>query len=256
MRPPTFKCLFCLSSKAPFTHVEHPIPESLGNDDFSLPAGFVCDPCNQYFGSKIEGFVINAPPFGIERVRSNIKTKKGRNPKFEFLPHVGIYSTDFQDQVILFASADYWAFLSKSSRLLLPHSSFDDFLLVRFLLKVGLELLLTADTLDPYGPRFNKARSFSRSPATKSRWQIGYALYPRKEDLVISEREDEISPLITHQLYQYSIGEMATGEVIFSFMYHTHIFACNLSQPSLKEYVEGFNRLNDFKMRLTDIEAP
>jgi len=34
MRVPPYKCLFCLEQEVPFTRVEHPIPESLGNDDW------------------------------------------------------------------------------------------------------------------------------------------------------------------------------------------------------------------------------
>src|SRR5260370_33896829 len=82
MRVPPFRCLFCgVRERSRFTRVEHPIPESLGNDDLVLPVGFVCDSCNQYFGSKIESRVLSAPPFDIERTSQAIRTKKGRLPK-------------------------------------------------------------------------------------------------------------------------------------------------------------------------------
>jgi hypothetical protein len=46
-RTPPFECLFCRTrDRSGFTRVEHAIPESLGNDDFVIPAGFVCDVCN------------------------------------------------------------------------------------------------------------------------------------------------------------------------------------------------------------------
>lgn len=77
---PLNKCLFCLKSDVPFKKIEHIIPESLGNDDFTLEPGFVCDFCNQYFGSKVESYVLNIPPFNIERVATIVKTKKGNVP--------------------------------------------------------------------------------------------------------------------------------------------------------------------------------
>ncbi|MGF1939480.1 MAG: HNH endonuclease [Nostoc sp. ChiQUE02] len=250
MSSPPFKCLFCLSTKGPFQRVEHPIPESLGNDELTLPPGFVCDPCNQYFGAKVENFVINAPPFGVERVRCDVKTKKGKHPHFKALPHIELHTTPFKNQVVLLASPDYWSFLQNSSHLLLPYSLTDDCLLARFLLKIGLGLLLSSNDCDPYSSQFDTARKYARSPASKALWQIGYGTYPFSEELVISEHEDEISSILTEQLYQYEIGVMANKEVVFSFMYRTHYFACNLSQPSIEEYTSSFNLLNEMKLSI------
>jgi len=47
------KCIFCLSENSSFSKEEHIIPESLGGEEI-LPKGFVCDRCNQYFGTKVE----------------------------------------------------------------------------------------------------------------------------------------------------------------------------------------------------------
>lgn len=252
MKIPPFKCLFCLETTGPFVHVEHPIPESLGNDDLFIEPGFVCDTCNQYFGVKVENSVLSTPPFGIERVRADVKTKKGKHPLFLSPPHIQLYPTSFKDKVILVASPEYWNFLQKNSLLLLPHSEKNDVLIVRLLLKMGLELLLLDDQLDPYNSQFNSARKFARSPVIGSSWQMAYGIYPNQEDLVISQREDEISPLVTHQLYQYQIGIMQSGDVIFSFMYAVHIFVCNLMRPSIVEYTDGFNRLNSFALNIVD----
>jgi hypothetical protein len=252
MKTPPFKCLFCLSATALFTRVEHPIPESLGNDDLILEPGFVCDACNQYFGTKVESPVISAPPFGVERVRSDVKTKKGKHPVFKSPPHIDLYPTGFKDKVILAASPQYWKFMQKKRYLLLPNSPRNDVLIVRFLLKVGLELLLTADGLDPYSSQFDNARTFARSPFVGAMWKMAYGVYPRQDDLILSERTDEIGPVLTHQLYQWEMGVMGSGDVTLCFVYAAHVFACNLSRPSISEYVNGFNSLNDFKLEVIE----
>src|SRR5260370_11045731 len=83
VRMPPYQCLFCRQNDSfDFTRVEHPIPESLGNDNETLPAGFVCDTCNQYFGSKIEARMLAAPPFNIERTAQAIRTKKRKLPTY------------------------------------------------------------------------------------------------------------------------------------------------------------------------------
>lgn len=242
------KCLFCLSCDGPFTATEHPIPESLGNDDLTLDPGFVCDPCNQYFGSKVEGPAVNSPPFGIERVACDIKTKKGKHPKFERYPPVSLFPTSFLDRVIIVASKDYWSWIEKTACLVPPRAPRDDLQTSRLLIKMGLELLLLGDGPNPYESRFNASRSFARFALPGSAWQISCGLYPRKQDLLIAEREDEIGSIITHQIYQYSIGIMQSGDVIFCFVYRTHVFGVNLIQPSIQEYVEGFNPLNEFRL--------
>lgn len=259
MIEPSFKCLFCGSSSAAFSRVEHPIPESLGNDDLSLAPGFVCDSCNQYFGSKVEQRAVNAPPFGVERVGAVVKTKKGKLAKLERPPQPSLYSTGYKDRFIFFAATEdifgirpkYFSYDDQSKNFILsfPSDRDDDFYTLRLLLKMGLELLLVNTDIDPYDSVFDPARRYARFAPTGIEWEIGYALYPRRDDLNISERVDEFGPLVTHQLYEYSIGRLLSGDVGFCFIYRQHIFACNLSSPSLKEYISGFNSINEMKMR-------
>jgi HNH endonuclease len=81
---PPFKCLYCLKDKneVSFTKVEHTIPESLGNQSYVLPVGFVCDDCNNFF-STIENTVLSSPAFKVERTSAGILTKKQRYSKIE-----------------------------------------------------------------------------------------------------------------------------------------------------------------------------
>jgi hypothetical protein len=120
---------------------------------------------------------------------------------------------------------------------------------------MGLELLLWSDNTDPYTFGFDAARKFSRYAPKGVRWDLGYALYPDKEDLVIATRNDETGPLSTQTLYQYSIGQLLSGDMAICFMYRTHIFAVNLSHSSLIEYVAAFNRMNHFQMKRTIVRS-
>jgi HNH endonuclease len=140
MKKAPFKCLFCVASRGPFTRVEHPIPESLGNDDLVLPVGYVCDGCNQYFGSKLERAVLSSPPFNVERVAGAIKTKKGRLPK-HLESGLEIHSTGHWDQVVLAGNAEKVEDVLKKNVLWsYPPPKYAD-LLARFFLKIGLESL-------------------------------------------------------------------------------------------------------------------
>jgi hypothetical protein len=252
MRNPPFRCLFCQSTSAPFERVEHPIPESLGNDDLVLPGGFVCDPCNQYFGAKVERFALSSPPFGIERVAASIPSKRGKLPSFTEDPRISFYASGFLDTVLFAATPSYWLDPSGNplKRYVAPVETEDRLSILRLMLKMGLELLLTlAPELDPYSPQFDAARRFARFAKPGSSWDLGYALWPDRSSLHLSERTDEVGPLITHQLYEYSLGRLASQHIAFYFAYRTHLFSCNLSAPSLIEYQSGFNAQNHVQVQ-------
>lgn len=73
-------CLFCKNPSHESKSVEHVIPESLGNKEFILKRGIVCDKCNNYFANKIERHVLDIPFFKQYRHDLNIQNKKGRIP--------------------------------------------------------------------------------------------------------------------------------------------------------------------------------
>lgn len=251
----TCDCLFCRTTdQSAFTRVEHPIPESLGNDDLTLPLGVVCDRCNQYFGAKVESSVLARPPFGVERVGQAILTKKGKHPKYDE-KGLSLLSTGFWDQVLVIVPdiSDR----TKAERLLSSPGIFypeavapgHTELLVRFLLKVGLELASLADGVNPYDSGFDAARKCARFGDAARHWDFGYGLYPRRRDLKLSSRVDEFGPLETRQLYQYEMGIMPSGDLVFCFVFVTHVFACNLNRPFIAEYLLGFNSINDFTLK-------
>lgn len=74
------RCLFCKDSSDGSRSVEHVIPESLGNHTLLLPAGVVCDKCNNYFGRKVEAPFLKSPAIRLLRHNQVVQSKRGRVP--------------------------------------------------------------------------------------------------------------------------------------------------------------------------------
>lgn len=141
----------------PFTSVEHPIPESLGNDDWTLPRGFVCDRRNNYFGSKVENRVINEPPFGSMPTPNsyNCRVTSGI-PAYKAAPGLTLVSSRHADTTFVFAEGKYLDHYRRrltGRPFMFSSNGPNTFFLSRFLLKVGLEVLLTTEQ-DPYSASF------------------------------------------------------------------------------------------------------
>lgn len=256
-RPAPFLCVFCLRSDVPFDSVEHPIAESLGNDELIIPRGWVCDSCNSYFGgSTIESKVLAFPPFSVERVAYSVPTKKGRNPHYQG-SGFGLRSTGFTDRVSIVYEGDQRAVKALlRTRVLVPSIPHDyDNLMARFLLKIGLELLLL-EGVDVAHRQFDGARRCARYGHQAGRWDVGYGIYPSRSDFIVGQRWDAYGPMDTRQLYQYSMGVMASGDIMLCFIYGQHVLACNLSRPPATEYILGFNVHNPFTLRSRWSYAP
>jgi len=250
-RTPQFECLFCRAKdRSAFTRIEHAIPESLGNDDFVLPAGFVCDVCNQYFGSKIERRILEAPPFNIERTAYAVPTKKGKLARYIDDDFV-LASSGSANTLLVISKGDHeraWRAISRGWIVPKEPPGYD-VLLARFCLKVGLELLLGGEESDPYSGSYDAARRCARYGDRASEWDVGWGIYPRRTDLLVSTRVDEVGTLHTHQIYQYEMGIMPSGDVVLCFVFSQSIFACNLNRPPIMEYLLGFNTRNEFSLK-------
>jgi hypothetical protein len=247
-RPPN-DCLFCRRQNTSFQRVEHPIPESLGNDDFILPPGWVCDACNQYFGAKIEARVLSMPPFSIERAAFSVTTKKGRLPLHQD-DGFALAATGFTQMLAIVDQGNTVAARRvMETGVYIPDTPprYDDFM-IRFMLKVGLEVLL-AHQVDVYDGRYDLARRCARYGERVHEWDLAYGVYPRRKDLLLARRWDALGAISTHQIYQFDAGVMDSGDVMFNFIYATSMMAVNLSRPPATEYILGFNARNSFALR-------
>ncbi len=79
------RCIFCKCDSTTSRSVEHVIPESLGNTEHVLGAGVVCDRCNNYFASKVEGPLLCGPYFREQCSFAGILSKKGNLPRVKAL---------------------------------------------------------------------------------------------------------------------------------------------------------------------------
>lgn len=77
------RCIFCKKDSSLSRSVEHIVPESLGNTKNVLPAGVVCDRCNNYFAGKVEQPVLNSGAFKALRFHQAIPSKKNRIPPID-----------------------------------------------------------------------------------------------------------------------------------------------------------------------------
>jgi hypothetical protein len=89
----TAKCMYCLSTEGPFTSEEHIVAESMGNQDFVLPRGYVCDPCNNGVLSRLDDALRTSPLFVAQWASAVQFTKQGKLPEVR-LGEITIRRTD------------------------------------------------------------------------------------------------------------------------------------------------------------------
>jgi len=165
------KCIFCLSEFSSFSKEEHIIPESLGGDRI-LPKGFVCDQCNQYFGSNVEKNALALSPLAIARIFMSIKSKRKRHARLNGVrfekDYKGIkFEAEGSDEADIIVRVNQDAYNDlKANKIKTLYWSFEEGMssLVRLLIKMGLEIIATSKKLDVYDPVFDKARMAARNP--------------------------------------------------------------------------------------------
>ncbi len=75
-------CIYCKATQGDFDHVEHTIPESLGNEYGFLPRGYVCGDCMAALNS-IEDGINDMLPFSLALITTSIGNKKGKLPSLK-----------------------------------------------------------------------------------------------------------------------------------------------------------------------------
>jgi len=198
------RCIFCKLDSSGSRSREHILPESLGNREYTLPPGVVCDGCNNYFSRKLEGPVLASPTFRLLRADRQIANKKGRVPT---LP--GEQGTPLPDYRLM----------------------------GRFLGKIGLEVLASR-LLEVPGwneevvekAELDPLRDYVRSNVGVDDWPFAFrTLYPVnavfEEDGIWFEVLHEYQLLYTENHALYAIVAILGVE-----------FAINLGWPSLGEY--------------------
>lgn len=148
-------CLFCKCDSSDSRSIEHIIPESLGNTDYTLPQGFVCDKCNNYFARKVEKPFFDLQAIQSLRFQECIPNKAGKYQSLVGILDEGVPVKIRREQqgdefiTTILCDSEIFTRLKQSStshRLIFPafvdESSFSSSLVVtRFLAKIALEAL-------------------------------------------------------------------------------------------------------------------
>jgi len=151
------RCIFCKKDASSSRSLEHIIPQSLGNEEHTLPPGVVCDACNNYFAGSIEQPVLESGYFVTSRFNSLIPNKRQRMPR---LPGI-LLPSDLRSQQAQFhqtevsrdtggnfelypeAGAEEAIVSGKVNRVVIPASGAkpNPHLFSRFLAKVAIECM-------------------------------------------------------------------------------------------------------------------
>ncbi len=73
-------CLFCLADDGPFRGEEHVVPRVLGpnTDQFTIPPGVVCDPCNSWLGRQVDAPFTDRFDIRLTRGLEGLRGRSGR----------------------------------------------------------------------------------------------------------------------------------------------------------------------------------
>ena len=174
------KCIFCLTTdETQFNTKEHILPESLGGEDWALlPDGLFCDSCQNKFGSTIEQQALADYPFVNMRTILGIPTKKKKAPWFNYWE--GTIQAAGESGQIFYEPNNYFkkAFESGQKTLtIIPAMTKKPDMVLRTLLKIGLEVIAANDRDIVFEKRFDAAREFALTGNKKYPW-----FYIQKED--------------------------------------------------------------------------
>ncbi|MBN1942521.1 MAG: hypothetical protein JW849_04420 [Phycisphaerae bacterium] len=246
-------CLFC-HSNGPFSKPEHIIPEALGNDDLIL-FDEVCDKCNQYFGSKIENFVLGKTPIAFWRTFLGIQKKKGK------LPHVNLSQPKKQkgrlssihkihDNFVGFTCHDDYSISvdiddSNIIRDIIAGTQkefkfvFTPYVLSmmgRFFCKIGIELLCLNDRKHARSHFFDQARNFARNGNGIDLWPIfhgqsGTIQVLKKRSMDNEGLKEEVF------CYHYQLLELDSGYTLLVLTIGTDVWIISLNDPYPKPVI-------------------
>ena len=168
--------------------IEHIIPESLGNTEHFLPAGIVCDNCNNYIAREIEKPFLDSIYIKEKRFFMEIKSKKQRFPLIDGIHlesgikvqldknidgiSVGV-SNEKDEQTWITEIMN-----SKSGSIIIPTNVLpDDYIISRFVAKIGIETLALRLLNVPGGieeiiekKELDELRDYIRKGSPNNRW--------------------------------------------------------------------------------------
>lgn len=240
-------CLFC-DKEGPYTKQEHIIPEALGNDSLILLKE-VCDDCNQYFGSKIESFVLEKTPIAFWRTFLGIRKKKGKLPHIDLSQprrqkgRLPIVHTIHDNLVGFTCHRDYSVSVDinndhivndildgRRNKFTFVFTPYVLFMMGRFFCKVGIELVCSDDSALARSDMFEQARAFSRFGDFDGLWPIFHFQSGSIKDM--RERRSDAQGLIEEVFcYNYRILDVSGRYLLLALTVGTDTWIVCLNDP-------------------------
>jgi hypothetical protein len=242
------RCIFCKSPSANSRSEEHVLPESLGNVDHVLPAGVVCDDCNNYFSLKIEGPVLNSGYFKSLRFAQAVPNKKQRYPIQKGLITPGVVCDIHSDPRHGFAidiPPEYAALVARQERgqLIFPTTGAEPGqpLMSRFIGKVAIEamaLRLLQKGLDPHTITDEPALECIRNWV---RWGKSLIPWPFNQRMIYeadTSHRTAACPEAHQIMHEWDFLSTASGEFYFCLAIFGVEYAINTAGPSIDGYAD------------------
>ena len=253
------RCLFCKQDSSSSRSVEHIIPESLGNVDHVLPAGVVCDKCNNYIAREIEKPLLDSLYFRERRFLAGLPNKERRIPTLSGLhlqsrTAVSLMKMSGEEGISVGAVSEAeearWVQSIRSNErgtLIFPSGEMPEQRLVsRFLGKVGLEVLAKRVLKVPGGidevidhPQLEELREHVRIGTPQKSWPYSHRqIYP--PDFQFRDGQD-----IYEVVHEFDIFVTPTSEHYLVLAMFGEEFALNLGGPEIDGYEQWLQKNND-----------
>lgn len=264
------KCLWCKQHTDDSKSVEHILPESLGNQAYTLPRGWVCDRCNNYLARKIEKPFLESYYGRVARFASGVPSKKGRIPPLtgihlqSMLPvevmkdkgdgSLSIGMAKESDEPIWIRSVTQ----SQRGTLILPTVTEppNDRTLARFIAKVGLEVLAgRCIGIDGWNEELvnqtalDEIRRYVRYGTPSNIWPVHMRrLYPSEMRFVDGGESFEV-------LHEWTVLVTTSQEHYAVIAFFGVEYTINLGGPELDGYVAWLQKSNNRSPLYWNVES-
>ena len=265
------RCIFCKTNLDSSTSVEHIVPRSLGHNEHVLEPGVVCDSCNNYFASKVEGRVLASNFFRDLRFRNNVPSKKGRvPPAIGCCPSAGVAIEFRRDtsglSIGVRSEEDEAAFVAalqsrQSGSLWLPIIAGNDTdarVMARFLGKMAMECLASCLTVVTGGQdeivdhsELEPLRRFVRYGEGPDWYYTERRIYPEGEIF-----QPDSDPEAFEVLHEFDLLYTEEKELYFVCAIFGIEFAINMGGPSTDSYNAWLNAHNGGSILLDERLKP
>jgi hypothetical protein len=257
----TMRCIFCKQDSSTSRTIEHIVPESLGNEEHTLPAGIVCDNCNSYFGLKVEKPLLDSDYFRQARSRNLIYNKENRVPSINGVLLPGIIPIEMMwdkegHSIFPTRERDISKLINvlhniRKGELIVPILERpDEHLMSRFLAKLALEVLASRFLVVPGGlnevidkSELDELRHYARFGAPPKFWPFNTrVIYPERKMFVEGAQRYEV-------LHEYTLLYTESNELYLVVAILGIEYVINMGGPEIDGYMEWLKK-HSFKSPL------